>query len=229
MKKTLLFALAFVVLAACRPISRGPSPYQPPSPLAFVSPLYARGAAPAIEQIRMAIAPVNEWRAGTIPAPLFTRSRVYLPIVGGPIAYPCNAVPMAAALTDLILNHPDQQRIGAYCSSQVTAIAQMLADDMATREYYSHVTPESFGPNHWLFVIGCLPPSYPENGNTTQSIALNYFTPERVLAAWLASKSHRAHVLGLHPTYAAQLALGSGVRVTDWGGVWVFMSTEKCG
>ena len=226
MKQTTLFLLAFVLLAACQPIA---APQQTPSPLAFVSPLYARGQAPAVEQIRMAIAPVSEWRAGTIPAPRFTRSLVYLPIVGSDHDYPCHAEPMAAALTDLILNHPDQQRIGAYCSSQVTAIAQMLADDMAERRYYAHQTPEGIWPNHWLFVIGCLPAFYPENGNQTQSIALNYFTPERVLAAWLASPSHRLHVLGLHPMFKAQLALGSGVRVTDWGGVWVFMSTEKCG
>jgi hypothetical protein len=231
MRKAILFVLFVIALAACRPISRGPNPYTPASPLAraFVSPVYGRGQAPAIEQIRMLIAPLDELRAGTIPAPLVrVTPRAYLPLTMSAQDYPCDAEPMAAQVIDLIINHPGQQRLGPHCSNEVTRIAQMLADDMAAREYYSHTTPEGWGPNHWLLLIGCLPPGYPENGNTTQSIALNYFDAERVVAAWLASKSHRAHLLGLHPTYQAQDALGAGVRITKWATVWVFMSTEQC-
>lgn len=232
MRQTILwFIAALVVLAGCvRPISRGPSPpFVSPLARGLYSPLYGRGQTPALEEIRMLIAPVSELRAGTIPASMGRLAPIaYLPLTMSTVDYPCDAEPMAAQVVDLIINHPLQQRQGAHCSTEVTRIAQMLADDMVERQYYSHITPEGWGPNHWLYIIGCLPAAYPENGNTTQSIALNYFSADSVLSAWLASPSHRAHLLGLHPTYRAQLALGAGVRVTAWGGVWVFMSTEKC-
>lgn len=227
MKRTALFLLAFVALAACRPISRGPNPYQAPSPLAMLSPLYSRGAAPAIEMASGLVAP-NDYRAGTIPLPI-TRMpvRAYLPITMM-ADYPCHSNGMAAELLRLMIEDRAQQRKSPKCSDLVTKIAQARADDMVTRGYFSHFTPEGHGSNYFLAQVGCLPNWYPQDGNTVESITLNYRTPQATWDALVESRGHRPHVLGLHPFFAAQVAIGTGWAKSDWGEVAVVISTEGC-
>ena len=227
MKKYTL-AFLFLALAACRPISRGPSPYQPPSPLAFASPLYARGEAPAIEMASGLVAP-DDYRAGTIPATLpAMRYRLFAPITAHQKEYPCFTNGMAAELLRLMIEDRAQQRKSPKCSDMVTKIAQSRADDMVTRGYFSHWTPEGHGSNYFLAQVGCLPAWYPQDGNTVESITLNYRTPQASWEALVASKGHRPHVLGLHPFFAAQVAIGTGYATGDWGTVFVVISTEGC-
>lgn len=227
MKRTILFALAFVVLVACRPISRGPNPYQSPSPLAFVSPLYARGEAPAISMPGGLVAP-NDYRAGTIPEPTMRLPvRAYLPLVAM-TDYPCFTNGMSAELLRLMITDRAQQRPSPDCNELVTKVAQARADDMVRREYFSHWTPEGHGSNFFLAQVGCLPSWYPQDGNTVESITLNYVTPQAAWAALVASRGHRPHVLGTHPFFAAQVAIGVGYATGDWGTVFVVVSTEKC-
>lgn len=230
MKRTALFLLAFVIftIAACRPISRGPNPYQPPSPLAMLSPLYARGEAPAISLPGGLVAP-DDYRAGTIPTTLPTmRYRLFAPIMAHQKRYDCGVVPMAAELLRLMIEDAEQMRRNPRCNNAMVAIAQNRANDMTRRKYYSHFTPEGWGPNRYLRIAGCLPEGYPENGNSVESITLNYRTP---LAAWEAlerSPGHRPHVLGTHPFWQAQVAVGVGWSGNEWGEVFVVMTTEGC-
>jgi len=227
MKQTLFFMLAFVALAACRPISRGPNPYQPPSPLAFVSPLYARGAAPAISMPGGLVAP-HDHRAGTIPEPTMRLPvRAYLPLVAM-ADYPCFTNGMSAELLRLMITDRAQQRPSPHCNELVTKVAQARADDMVSSGYFSHVDLHGHGANFYLAQVGCLPSWYPQDGNTVESITLNYRTP---LASWnalVASRGHRPHVLGMHPFFAAQVAIGTGYATGDWGTVFVVISVPQC-
>lgn len=230
MKRTAIFLLLLFVLtvAACRPISRGPDPYQPPSPLAFVSPLYSRGAAPAIDMPGGLIAP-NDYRAGTIPTTLpAMRYAVHLPLIAHQKEYPCYSTPMAAELLRLMIEDRMQQRANPHCNELVTKVAQWRADDMVEREYFSHWTPEGRGANYFLAQVGCLPAWYPQDGNTVESITLNYHTAQAAWNALVSSKGHRPHVLGLHPFFAGQDEIGVGWAKSEWGEVAVVISTEGC-
>lgn len=227
MKRYLLFVLAFVALAACRPIGSASSPTAPPSPLAMLSPLYARGAAPAISMPGGLVAP-NDYRAGTIPLPAMTMARrVYLPIVAM-TDYPCHTNSMAAELLRLMIEDPVQQRKSPRCNELVTKIAQARADDMVEREYFGHVDLHGHGANWYLAQVGCLPSWYPQDGNTVESITLNYHTPQATWNALVSSKLHRPHVLGMHPFFASQVEIGTGYATGDWGTVFVVISVPQC-
>ena len=224
MTRASLFLLAFVLLAACQPIA---APTQPPSPLAMLSPLYARGAAPAISMPGGLVAP-NDYRAGTIPLPAMNMARrVYAPVVMM-ADYPCHTNGMAAELLRLMIEDRVQMRKSPRCNELVTKIAQARADDMVTRGYFSHWSPEGHGANWYLAQVGCLPSWYPQDGNTVESITLNYHTPQSTWNALVSSKLHRPHTLGLHPFFAAQVLVGVGWAKSDWGEVAVVVSTEGC-
>lgn len=224
MKRTTLFLLLFVTLAACQPIA---TPTQPPSTLAFVSPLYSRGEAPAISMPGGLVAP-NDYRAGTIPLPAMTMARrVYLPLVGM-ADYPCHSNGMAAELLRLMITDRVQQRKSPRCNELVTKVAQARADDMVTRGYFSHWTPEGKVANFFLAQVGCLPSWYPQDQNTVESITLNYHTPQASWNALVSSQGHRPHVLGMHPFFSAQDEIGTGWAKSDWGEVAVVVSTEGC-
>lgn len=231
MKKYTLAFLLILTIAACRPISRGPNPYAPASPLArgIESPLYARGAAPAIEMPGGLVAP-NDYRAGTIPTAPTLRLpvRVYLPIMAGYQNYPCYTNAMSAELMRLMITDRVQQRKLPKCNELVTMVAQMRADDMVRNEYFSHRDLRGHGANWYLAQVGCLPAWYPADGNSVESITLNYHTPQAAWNALVSSRGHRPHVLGLHPFFAQQNAIGVGWAKSDWGVVFVVISTEGC-
>jgi hypothetical protein len=230
MKQTALFLLFLFILAlaACRPISRGPSPYQPPSPLAFVSPLYSRGEAPAIS-MPGGLVSTGDYRAGTIPTRLpAMRYTLFAPIAAHQKEYPCHTNAMAAELMRLMIEDRVQQRKSSKCNELVVKVAQARADDMVKREYFSHINPEGRGANFFLAQVGCLPAWYPQDGNTVESITLNYHTPQASWNALVSSQGHRPHVLGMHPFFAAQVLVGVGWAESEWGEVAVVISTEGC-
>jgi uncharacterized protein YkwD len=227
---TLIAIFVLLTIAACRPISRGPNPYQPASPLArgIESPLYSRGVSVIPDMPGGLIAP-NDYRAGTIPLPILRLPvRAYLPIVAGYQNYPCYTNAMAAELLRLMITDRVQQRVNPHCDSVVTKIAQMRADDMVTNEYFSHRDLRGHGANFYLAQIGCLPAWYPADGNSVESITLNYHTAQAAWNALVSSRGHRPHVLGMHPFFSAQVAIGVGWAKSDWGIVFVIISVPDC-
>jgi hypothetical protein len=231
MKKYILLFLFILTIAACRPISRGPNPYQALSPLAMMmeSPLYSRGESAIPDMPGGLVAPAD-YRAGTIPAASLPpmRYKLYAPILAHQRSYPCNMQPKAAELYALILAHPEQRRREPYCNQPVTLTAQYRATDMVSNKYFNHTDKYGFGPNHWLDVVGCLPDGYPPNGNSGESITLNYHTAQDALDALLRSRPHRTHVLGLHPFWAAHRVVGVGWAESEWGEVFVVETSEGC-
>lgn len=233
------YALAFIALltlAACRPISRGPTPpyrafSQPESPIARgpVSPLYSRGEAPAIDGYRALIASPEEARSGTIPVDTSKmRYVLYAPIMAHQKDYPCYMAPFAAGVFDLMIHDKQQNRRNPDCSDTLTRVAQGRAEDMVKRKYFDHFTPEGYGPNHWIYLVGCLPDYYPPNGNTTESIGLNWPSPDAAWNAFMRSRPHEFHLRGLHPEFAKQVRLGIGYATSAERKVLVILTTIVC-
>jgi uncharacterized protein YkwD len=74
-------------------------------------------------------------------------------------------------------------------STQLTAAAQAKANDMARRDYWSHVTPD--GQQPWAFITQA-GYRYEAAG---ENLAYGFGTSDQVMTAWMNSPEHRANVL----------------------------------
>lgn len=68
-------------------------------------------------------------------------------------------------------------------------IAQMKADDMAKRGYFSHDTPEGYTPWYWL------DQAYFPYSDAGENLAISFNNAEDVTAAWVDSPEHRKNIL----------------------------------
>lgn len=67
--------------------------------------------------------------------------------------------------------------------------AQMKAEDMATRGYFAHNSPDGKTPWYWLEQVGY---KYTYAG---ENLAVNFFESEDVSEAWMNSPTHRANIV----------------------------------
>lgn len=92
----------------------------------------------------------------------------------------------------------------------LSSYARVKSQDLHTNRYFSHNSPVYGSPFTMMRSFGI---SYRHAG---ENIAMGYFTPEAVVAAWMASDSHRANILS---TGYSQLGVGyvaSGGYWTQW-------------
>ncbi len=74
------------------------------------------------------------------------------------------------------------------------AAAQAKANDMATKGYFAHVTPEGFSPWYWFDFYGY---NYVYAG---ENLAVDFTDSKDVTDAWMRSPLHRANILNNHFT-----------------------------
>ena len=67
--------------------------------------------------------------------------------------------------------------------------AQLKADDMAEKGYFSHDTPEGFAPWHWLQIAGY------DFSYAGENLAVNFFDSKDVVEAWMNSAKHKENIL----------------------------------
>jgi len=67
--------------------------------------------------------------------------------------------------------------------------AQLKADDMAAKSYFSHVSPDGKTPWQWLEEVGY---DYIYAG---ENLAVDFIDSEDVVTAWMNSSAHRANIL----------------------------------
>lgn len=96
--------------------------------------------------------------------------------------------------TDELLKDTNDERSRANLSNlkpsaRLAAAAQAKADDMVSRNYWSHDTPEGTPP--WTFVAAQLY-SYDKLG---ENLAAGFKNESSTLAGWMASTSHRQNIL----------------------------------
>lgn len=164
-----------------------------------------------------------------VPRGLIGPNPIWFPFIFSQTNTRCKMDPLADRLLELLIKDPEQKRSGVYCDRTLVQVAQHRAQDMQNRRYFDHKDPEGHYPNFWALQFGCkLPPYYPPNGNSIESIALNYPTVE---AAWLALKispGHRMHILGEHDFYKEQKAAGVAVSIGQYGLIYVILTAKNC-
>lgn len=74
-------------------------------------------------------------------------------------------------------------------SPQLTAAAQLKADDMAKKGYFSHISPEGISPWYWLYISGY------DFAYAGENLAVNFNDSEETVQAWMDSKTHKANIL----------------------------------
>lgn len=85
--------------------------------------------------------------------------------------------------------------------------AQLKANDMAAKGYFSHTSPEGVTPWFWFKKVGY------QFTHAGENLAINYFDTADVNNAWLASPSHRANILNSSFT-----EMGIGIAKGDFHG-----------
>jgi len=72
--------------------------------------------------------------------------------------------------------------------------AQMKAEDMATRGYFSHESPDGNAPWEWIKKTGY------QFAYAGENLAINFFDSQDVVSAWMNSESHKENILDKHFT-----------------------------
>jgi uncharacterized protein YkwD len=94
-----------------------------------------------------------------------------------------------ALLADTNAQRAVQQQTALTINAQLTQAAQAKANDMAARDYWSHVTPD--GKQPWSFIDNA---GY-EYQAAGENLAYGFGTSSEVIEAWMNSPEHRANIL----------------------------------
>lgn len=132
-----------------------------------------------------------------------------------------------------IATHPEQKRSILIYDPKLAKVANDKAKDFAERGYFSHVTPEGFGPNYLVTQAGFILPAYYDDridANNIESIVNGTSTPEQTFLVLMNSPEHRVHILGEHNFYQKQTYYGIGYyedSTTKQRYYWVILTAEK--
>ena len=113
---------------------------------------------------------------------------------GGGASTPPPTADAIARMESKVVALVNAERADAGCAavtvdSRLATVAREHARDMATRDYFSHSTPEGVTFDDRIRDGG-----YPV-GKAAENIALGQPSPEAVMEAWLASPDHRANIV----------------------------------
>lgn len=96
----------------------------------------------------------------------------------------------------------------------LTKVAQIKAEDMATNKYFSHTSPTYGSPFDMMKKFGI---NYTRAG---ENIAMGYTTPESVMEGWMNSPGHKANIL--NPNFK-EIGIGYAAN----GNYWVQMFATR--
>lgn len=100
----------------------------------------------------------------------------------------------AQVTTSELLNATNKERerqgqAALRISPELNKAAQLKAKNMFAAQYWAHNAPDGTTPWHWFGLAGY---SYSEAG---ENLAKNFTTSDAIVAAWMASPTHRANIL----------------------------------
>lgn len=101
---------------------------------------------------------------------------------------------LAAVLPSVLVQATNKERQGDNLGTLqenelLTRAAKLKAEDMASKGYFSHTSPEGVTPWTWLNIVG-----YPYE-KAGENLAVNFIDSVDVINAWMKSPSHRDNIL----------------------------------
>ncbi len=95
-------------------------------------------------------------------------------------------------IADTNANRANDNLQSLQTSARLTEAAQLKANDMAAKGYFSHVSPTGVTPWHWFDQVGY---NYEYAG---ENLAVNFTDSQDVINAWMNSPEHRANILSVN-------------------------------
>ncbi|HEY8526222.1 MAG TPA: CAP domain-containing protein [Acidimicrobiales bacterium] len=119
------------------------------------------------------------------------------------------AAPQPSGPAEQVVALTNEARAAAGCrpltvDPDLTAAAQLHAEDMAARNYMDHVNPEGMSPQDRAAAQGY-------TGGVGENIAMGYPSAEAVMDGWMSSPGHRANIEN-----CAYRTIGVGVDSDGW-------------
>jgi uncharacterized protein YkwD len=187
--------------------------------------------APAPQPLALPDAHDTVWPEGVAPEGAGSLS-LFLPALMAPSSdLECAPNTQEQQIADMMRNHPQQKRPSLTCDPILAQVARARAEDMRDRDYFSHTNPDGYGPNYLVRQAGYpLPDFYGDDAaaNNIESIAGGYPTAADAFQGWMDSPGHRAHILGEHDFYAAQIDYGIGYAAGgSYGHYWVVITARR--
>jgi uncharacterized protein YkwD len=145
-------------------------------------------------------------------------------------AHAVTLLPQEQAIADYMVSNPIQGRPTLILDPVIEAVARARAQDMAVRNYFSHVNPDGVAANYLLRQAGYVLPSWwgtDPSANYVESIAAGYSDPSDTWTAWMNSPDHKTHLLGQNSFYASETHYGVGYYYdanSTYGYYWVVIT-----
>lgn len=110
-----------------------------------------------------------------------------------------NSSYFAAIFASVLVDQTNEKRLaeklgGLTPNPLLEKAAQLKADDMAEKGYFSHNAPDGTTPWHWFNEVGY---NYAAAG---ENLAVNFTDSKDVTEAWLSSPTHRANIMNANYT-----------------------------
>lgn len=101
---------------------------------------------------------------------------------------------MAAVMPSVLVSKVNEERQDLsknqlIVSEKLTEAAQLKANDMASKSYFAHVSPEGKDPWSWLREVNY------SFKNAGENLAVNFVDSEDVHKAWMNSPTHKANIV----------------------------------
>jgi hypothetical protein len=133
------------------------------------------------------------WRWGSVAAVLAVAILAVAARFAVPLFFSASSY-LAAILPGVIVSLTNEERLAVALpavtqNTLLDAAAQMKAEDMASRGYFAHVTPDGKEPWFWLDEAGY---AYAHAG---ENLAVNFDDSDEVVEAWMDSPTHRANIV----------------------------------
>ena len=118
---------------------------------------------------------------------------------------------LASVLPSVLTDYTNEDRVQQGLSkltpdALLAKAAQLKAEDMAAKGYFSHVSPDGKSPWYWLQQVG-YPYSY-----AGENLAIDFNDSQEVQNAWMASPAHRANIV--KPQYT-RIGIGTAEGVYE--------------
>lgn len=121
-------------------------------------------------------------------------------------------------LFNLIFKSSLQRRTKLTRHALLDKAAQIRANDMATKNYFAHTSPEGVTVNEVIRSCGYVLPSYyPIKGNNCESLHMGNGNAAEVYQGWVQSPSHSKQVFGTDDFFKVQEQAGVGIARSKVG------------
>jgi uncharacterized protein YkwD len=94
----------------------------------------------------------------------------------------------------IVIDQTNTERVkngssGLAMNNELMKAAQLKAEDMAMKSYFSHTSPEGINPWHWFYEADYKPRLAGEN------LGLTYSKTSKLVNAWMNSETHKRNLL----------------------------------